>query len=153
MYNCIPCLSECFEGWTALQLAVLNGHTDLVSILLNKKANIDIANRCKIYIPECCFSMFNVPIGALVYIHTGCLIILSCLPREGKTSLDIAREEGFDRIVAMILEIEFKDGGHSLPSPPPTPPSAPLLDAFEDVPFIDSTLPPDASTFDRWKIR
>ena len=86
-------------------------------------------------------------------LHTGCLIILSFLPREGKTSLDIAREEGFDRIVAMILEIEFKDGGHSLPSPPPTPPSAPLLDAFEDVPFIDSTLPPDASTFDRWKIR
>ena len=34
-----------FQGWTALQLAVLNGHTDIVSILLNKGANTTIINR------------------------------------------------------------------------------------------------------------
>ena len=33
------------EGWTALQLAVLNGHTDIVSILLNKGANSTLCNR------------------------------------------------------------------------------------------------------------
>lgn len=56
---------------------------------------------------------------------------LSDTCREGRTSLDIAREEGFDRIVAMLLEKEFKDGFSNLPSPPPTPPSAPELELFE----------------------
>ena len=56
---------------------------------------------------------------------------LSDTSREGRTSLDIAREEGFDRIVAMLLEKEFKDGFSNLPSPPPTPPSAPELELFE----------------------
>ena len=39
------------QGWTALQLAVLNGHTDIVSILLNKGADTSIVNRLyQIYI-------------------------------------------------------------------------------------------------------
>ena len=33
------------EGWTALQLAALNGHVDIVSILLNKGAQSGGANR------------------------------------------------------------------------------------------------------------
>jgi hypothetical protein len=33
------------KGWTALQLAALNGHTDIVAILLNKGANSSVANR------------------------------------------------------------------------------------------------------------
>ena len=32
------------QGWTALQLAALNGHIDIVSILLNKAANSSILN-------------------------------------------------------------------------------------------------------------
>ena len=37
------------------------------------------------------------------------LINFILLLREGKTALDIAREENYDRIVAMILEMEFKE--------------------------------------------
>ena len=44
------------EGWTALQLAVLNGHTDIVSILLNKGANSTLCNRYTIGMGyfQCC---------------------------------------------------------------------------------------------------
>ena len=82
---------------------------------------------------------------------------LNC--REGRTSLDIAREEGFDRIVAMLLEKEFKDGFSNLPSPPPTPPSAPELELFETNSEISIELedreetremkPNSVNTFDR----
>ena len=37
------------------------------------------------------------------------VIYFILLLREGKTALDIAREENYDRIVAMILEMEFKE--------------------------------------------
>jgi len=52
---------------------------------------------------------------------------------EGRTALDIARQEGHDRIVAIMLEREFRvENGLRLPSPPPTPPSAPPMELMMD---------------------
>ena len=61
------------------------------------------------------------------------------------------REESHDRIVAIILELEFQASDHGgstealLPSPPPTPPSAPPLEASS------SSLSTDHESFDEWR--
>ena len=99
-------------GWTALHLAALNGHLDIVSILLNKGASTAIRNR------------------------------------EGKTALDIAREEGQERIAAIILETEFQSGASELPSPPPTPPSAPPIEFF-GARGTEGTL----GTLEQWRVK
>ena len=99
-------------GWTALHLAALNGHLDIVSILLNKGASSSIRNR------------------------------------EGKTALDIAREEGQERIAAIIIETEFQSGVSELPSPPPTPPSAPPIEFF-GARGPEGTL----GTLEQWRVK
>lgn len=109
-------------GWTALHLASLNGHLDIVSILLNKRANTNIKNR------------------------------------EGKTALDIAREEGHERIAAIILETEFQGSAPpELPSPPPTPPSAPPIEFFGEEGAVGGAEGGAeggmVDTFDQWRIK
>ena len=109
-------------GWTALHLAALNGHLDIVSILLNKGAATAARNR------------------------------------EGKTALDIAREEGHDRIAAIILETEFQGAeAPDLPSPPPTPPSAPPMAFFGEEREEEGEGAEggagEVNTFDQWRIK
>ena len=62
------------------------------------------------------------------------------------------REENHDRIVAIILELEFGRASTQLgsteallPSPPPTPPSAPPLEVSS------SSLSTDHESFDEWR--
>jgi len=142
------------QGWNALHLAVRYGQPDTISTLLEYGINIDVDNQG--------WTALQL---AVLNGHTDIVSILlnkgantTIINREGKCSLDIAREEGFDKIGAMILEKEFKEGVLPLPSPPPTPPpelasAPPLDDLFPEVPFADDTLENCPNTFDRWKIR
>ncbi|XP_023325614.1 ankyrin repeat domain-containing protein 42 [Eurytemora carolleeae] len=147
------------QGWNALHLAVRYGQPDTISSLLEYGINIDVDNQG--------WTALQL---AVLNGHTDIVSILlnkgadtSIVNREGRTSLDIAREEGFDRIVALLLEKEFKDGFSNLPSPPPTPPSAPELELFEtnseisierkDREETEEMKPNSVNTFDRWKIR
>ena len=68
-------------------------------------------------------------------------------------NLHFEREENHDRIVAIILELEFGRASTQLgsteallPSPPPTPPSAPPLEAPSS-----SSLSTDHESFDEWR--
>ena len=84
-----------------------------------------------------------------------------CLPQntfqpcvfQPNIPLQHGREENHDRIVAIILELEFGRASTQLgsteallPSPPPTPPSAPPLEAPSS-----SSLSTDHESFDEWR--
>ena len=133
------------QGWNALHLAVRYGQPDTISTLLEYGINIDADN------------------GGWTALHLAALnghvdivsILLNkgansaILNRDGKTALDIAREEEHERIAAIIIETEFQGNNPDLPSPPPTPPSAPPLEFFG----ASSASTNSADTFDQWKIK
>ncbi len=111
-------------------MAVRYGQPDTISILLEYGIDINAANR----------GWTALHLAALNG-HTDIASILlnkgsqtSVTNEEGRTPLDIARAEDHDRIVAIILEREFQTSQPEevLPSPPPTPPSAPPLELFQD---------------------
>eukprot|EP00090_Calanus_glacialis_P006188 TRINITY_DN14856_c0_g1_i1.p1 TRINITY_DN14856_c0_g1~~TRINITY_DN14856_c0_g1_i1.p1 ORF type:complete len:604 (+),score=165.54 TRINITY_DN14856_c0_g1_i1:579-2390(+) len=132
------------QGWNALHLAVRYGQPDTISTLLEYGININADN------------------GGWTALHLAALnghmdivsILLNkgansaILNRDGKMALDIARDEEHERIAAIIIETEFQGNNPDLPSPPPTPPSAPPLEFFGATANTNS-----ADTFDQWKIK
>jgi len=138
------------SGWNSLHLAVRYGQPDTISTLLEYGINIDAENQ----------GWTALQLAALNG-HMDIVSILlnkgansSILNKERKTALDIAREEGHEKIAAIIIETEFQGNNPDLPSPPPspTPPSAPPIEAFS------SSSSPEAGagvldTFDQWKIK
>ena len=138
------------SGWNSLHLAVRYGQPDTISTLLEYGINIDAENQ----------GWTALQLAALNG-HMDIVSILlnkaaksSILNRDRKTALDIAREEGHDKIAAIIIETEFQGNNPDLPSPPPSPtsPSAPPLEQYESS---ASALESGgmADTFDRWKIK
>ena len=142
------------SGWNCLHLAVRYGQPDTISTLLEYGIDIDAENQ----------GWTALQLAALNG-HMDIVSILlnkgansSILNRDRKTALDIARDEGHDKIAAIIIETEFQGNNPDLlPSPPPTPPSAPPLEMF------GSQSPAGAEgggggggcldTFDQWKIK
>ena len=138
------------SGWNALHLAVRYGQPDTISTLLEYGINIDAENQ----------GWTALQLAALNG-HMDIVSILlnkgansSILNRERKTALDIAREEGYDKIAAIIIETEFQGNNPDLPSPPPspTPPSAPPMETFGSN-SPDGAGSCVADTFDQWKIK
>ena len=138
------------SGWNSLHLAVRYGQPDTISTLLEYGINIDAENQ----------GWTALQLAALNG-HMDIVSILlnkgansSILNRERKTALDIAREEGHDKIAAIIIETEFQGNNPDLPSPPPSPkppPTAPPIEEF-------GRRSPDgaggvADTFDQWKLK
>ena len=138
------------SGWNSLHLAVRYGQPDTISTLLEYGINIDAENQ----------GWTALQLAALNG-HMDIVSILlnkgansSILNRDRKTALDIAREEGYDKIAAIIIETEFQGNNPDLPSPPPspTPPSAPPIEQFgESASVLEAGGVVD--TFDRWKIK
>ena len=140
------------SGWNCLHLAVRYGQPDTISTLLEYGIHIDAENQ----------GWTALQLAALNG-HMDIVSILlnkgansSILNRDRKTALDIARDEGHDKIAAIIIETEFQGNNPDLlPSPPPTPPSAPPLELFGGS---QSPLGAEAGggcldTFDQWKIK
>ena len=146
------------SGWNCLHLAVRYGQPDTISTLLEYGIDIDAENQ----------GWTALQLAALNG-HMDIVSILlnkgansSILNRDSKTALDIARDEGHDKIAAIIIETEFQGNNPDLlPSPPPTPPSAPPLELFGS----QSPLGAEGGgggggggggcldTFDQWKIK
>eukprot|EP00095_Tigriopus_kingsejongensis_P008185 maker-scaffold405_size181423-snap-gene-0.39 protein:Tk08185 transcript:maker-scaffold405_size181423-snap-gene-0.39-mRNA-1 annotation:"ankyrin repeat protein" len=131
------------QGWNPLHLAVRYGQPDTISTLLEYGIDINAHNR----------GWTALHLAALNG-HTDIASILlnksiSTLAtnQDGKTALDIAREEKHERIVAIILEYEFQANATQevvLPTPPPTPPSAPAMD-------LDPSLSSHRSDLQEWR--
>ena len=137
------------SGWNSLHLAVRYGQPDTISTLLEYGIDIDAENR----------GWTALQLAALNG-HMDIVSILlnkgansSILNTEGKTALDIAREEGHDKIAAIIIETEFQGNNPDLlPSPPPTPPSAPPMEVFGSSAILGA-VGGCLDTFDKWKIK
>ena len=138
------------SGWNSLHLAVRYGQPDTISTLLEYGINIDAENQ----------GWTALQLAALNG-HMDIVSILlnkgansSILNRERKTALDIARDEGHDKIAAIIIETEFQGNNPDLPSPPPPPtppPTAPPMEQFGDSsPHGAAGV---ADTFDQWKLK
>ena len=144
-------VGECqTSGWNSLHLAVRYGQPDTISTLLEYGIDIDAENQGWTALQLAALNGHMDIVSILLNKGANSAI----LNRERKTALDIAREEGYEKIAAIIIETEFQGNNPDLPSPPPspTPPSAPPIETF------GSPSPPGASegiadTFDQWKIK
>ena len=144
-------VGECqTSGWNSLHLAVRYGQPDTISTLLEYGIDIDAENQGWTALQLAALNGHMDIVSILLNKGANSAI----LNRERKTALDIAREEGYEKIAAIIIETEFQGNNPDLPSPPPspTPPSAPPIETF------GPPSPPGASegiadTFDQWKIK
>ena len=109
------------SAWTSLHLAVRYGQPDTISTLLEYGIDIDAENQ----------GWTALQLAALNG-HMDIVSILlnkgansSILNRDSKTALDIARDEGHDKIAAIIIETEFQ-GNNPDSQSSPIPPSADL---------------------------
>ena len=141
------------SGWNSLHLAVRYGQPDTISTLLEYGIDIDAENQGWTALQLAALNGHMDIVSILLNKGANSAI----LNRDSKTALDIAREEGHDKIAAIIIETEFQGNNPDLlPSPPPTPPSAPPMELFgsDSSPgAVDGAVGGCLDTFDRWKIK
>ena len=107
------------QGWNSLHLAVRHGQPDTIITLLEYGIHIDAGNGGWTALHLAALNG-HVDIASIL-LNKGAAYSLN--NKDGQTALDIAREEGHEIIVAIIMEREFQVGNIELPTPPPTPPS------------------------------
>lgn len=106
-----------------MHLAVRYGQPDTISTLLEYGIDINAHNRGWTALHLAALNG-HTDIASILLNKSASTLLSN---QDGKTALDIAREEKHERIVAIILEYEFQANTPQpiLPTPPPTPPSAP----------------------------
>ena len=114
------------QGWSALHLAVIRGHSDCVVSILHLATRVDLMTRGWTSLHLAALTD-RVDIVSLL-INAGA--DTSLRNAQGKTPLDIARDGDNAKTAAIILEREFQSG-LPLPSPPPTPASETKLATLE----------------------
>ena len=132
------------QGWTSLHLAVVRGRADcVIAILHHSLETMDLVTRG--WSPLHLAVVTGREDIASLLVNQGADTNL--VNREGRTAMDIARDNNNTKIVSVILEREFQTGSITLPTPPPTP-TAELkmntldrwrmeLDTFTDDDFED----------------
>lgn len=129
----IESLYQLYSGWNALHLAVRYGQPDTISTLLEHGIDINASNRG--WTPLHLAALNGHTDIASILLNKGANV--AAINEDGKSPLDIARDEKHERIVAIILEMEFQNQetpDSLLPSPPPTPPSAPPAHLMQFTP-------------------
>ena len=104
------------QGWNALHLAVRYGQPDTISTLLEHGIDIHTSNNGWTALHLAALNghmdIVSIPLNK----GADCTRV----NRAGNTPLDIAREEGHEKIVAIVMETEFQLAEPPpLPSPPP----------------------------------
>ena len=142
-----------FSGWNSLHLAVRYGQPDTITTLLEHGIDINAHNRGWTALHLAALNGHTDIASILLNKGAGTEMANS----DGKTALDIAREEKHERIVAIILEMEFQavdgcgggaEGGvPRLPTPPPSPPSAPPMELSPEMASSSS----NTADFRRWR--
>ena len=135
-------VQECqSQGWNSLHLAVRHGQPDTIITLLEHGIMIDTGNNGWTALHLAALNGHVDIASILLNKGAACSLCNS----DGKTALDIAREEKHERIVTIILEREFQGGVLELPTPPPTPPHPPS--------YKSSLMSKNLNTLEEWRIK
>jgi len=130
------------QGWNSLHLAVRYGQPDTISTLLEYGIEIDAENGGWTALHLAALNG-HVDIASILLNKSATCSVNN---GDGKTALDIARDEGHEQIVVIIMETEFQGGHAQLPTPPPTPPSA------QSMKVLQGNLN-NLNTLDQWRLK